>query len=159
PKAKWSDGSKLTAPDVKAGWEMSAAPVPDGVKLQKFSQFVATGMETIVGYKDVAAGKAKQMSGLTVTDPDTLTVQLTQADPIFPQRLALPVMGVMKADQWAQDPFIFQKPECLFNGPYKTVAYDQQAQTYAFEPNPNWWGTKPSIPRVELKAKLDESNL
>jgi peptide/nickel transport system substrate-binding protein len=159
PNAKWSDGSKLTAQDVMTGWAMSAAPVPSGVQLQKFSQFVATGMETIVGYKDVAAGKAKEMSGVTVTDPETLRVQLTQADPIFSQRLALPVMGVMKADQWAQDPFIFQKPTCLFNGPYKTVSYDQQAQSYAFEPNPNWWGTKPTIQRVELKAKVDESTL
>ncbi len=159
PNAKWSDGSKLTAPDVKAGWEMSAAPVPEGVKLQKFSQFVATGMETIQGYREVATGKAKEMSGLTVVDPQTLTVQLVRPDPNFPQRLALPVMGVMKADQWAKDPFIFEKPECLVNGPYKTVSYDKQAQSYAFEPNPHWWGQKVTVQRVELKAKVDESTL
>src|SRR5712692_3209391 len=159
PNAKWSDGSKLTAQDVKAGWEWSAAPAPSGVQMQKFSQFVATGMETIDGYKDVAAGKATAMGGVKVVDPETLTVQLIRPDPIFSNRLALPVMGVMKADQFAKDPFVFEKPECLFNGPYKTVSYDKQAQNYAFEPNPNWWKTKPSIQRIELKAKVDESTL
>src|SRR5262249_8538815 len=56
PNAKWSDGSKLTAQDIKAGWEANSAPVPAGAKLNKFSVFVNLPMSMIDGQADQAAG-------------------------------------------------------------------------------------------------------
>ena len=157
PKAKWSDGSLLTAKDIKAGWEANMAPVPEGVKLQKFFQFIRTGMDPIDGIDDLAAGKTKELASINVVDDQTLTVKLSRSEPNFPQRLALPNMAIMKVDQWAQDPFIFEKPEVLVNGPFKVATYDKQANDYVFVRNPNWWGKQPIIEQIEFKASVDES--
>src|SRR5262249_50674436 len=145
--------------DVKAGWEANNAPVPEGVKLSKFLQFVDSAMDRIQGQKEHRDGKAKEVSGIQIVDEQTIRVQMTQSDYIFPQKLALPTMGIMKADQWQKDPFVFEKPEVLTNGPYKVVKYDKDAHEYAFEANPNWWGDPVSIQRVEVRTDIQESTL
>jgi peptide/nickel transport system substrate-binding protein len=157
PKAKWSDGSPLTAKDIKAGWEANMAPVPEGIKLQKFFQFIRTGMDPIDGIDDLATGKTKELASIKVVDDQTLTVHLNRSEPNFPQRLALPNMAIMKVDQWAADPFVFEKPEVLVNGPFKVATYDKQANDYVFVRNPNWWGKQPIIEQIEFKASVDES--
>jgi peptide/nickel transport system substrate-binding protein len=159
PKARWSDGSKLTASDLKAGWEANNAPVPEGVTMTKFTFGIALGLSNVQGQKEHGAGTASDIPGLVVVDDGTLQVNMATPDPAFPAKLALPALGIMKADQWAADPFVYEKPECLFNGPYKTVQYDKQANTYAFEPNPQWWGPAPTVQRVEFKAGVDEATL
>lgn len=159
PRATWSDGSKLTAQDLKAGWEANNAPVPAGVTMTKFTFGVALALSNVQGQKEQGAGQTKDIPGLSVVDDGTLRVTMASPDPVFPAKLALPALGIMKADQWAQDPFIYEKPECLFNGPYRTVQYDKQNDTYAFEPNPRWWGAAPTVKRVEFKAGVDQATL
>jgi peptide/nickel transport system substrate-binding protein len=157
PRAVWSDGTPLTAREIKLGWEANLAPVPEGVTLTKYTNFIMTGMDPIEGAAALAAGEIQELSSVQVVDDQTLTVQLSRSDPIFPQRLALPNMSVMRVDQWAEDPFIFEKPEVIVSGPFKIAKYDKQANDYVLEPNPNWWGKKPTIARIEFKAKVDES--
>ncbi|MDQ6669771.1 MAG: ABC transporter substrate-binding protein [Chloroflexota bacterium] len=157
PRVTWSDGSKLNAADVKAGWEWTNAPLPEGVQLQKFFGLIDRSMDNIQGQKEHRAGQASDMSGIQVIDDQTLTVTLNRPDYIFPQKLAVPTMGVMKAAQANNDPFVFQKPECLVNGPYYATTYDPDGKQYVFEPNPNWWGDPVTVRRVEFLTDLQES--
>jgi len=63
----------------------------------------------------------------------------------------------MKAEQARNDPFVFQKPECLVNGPYRATTYDPDGKLYVFEPNPNWWGDPVTVKRVEFRTDIQES--
>lgn len=155
PRAKWSDGSKLTAQDIKAGWEVSNAPVPEN----KFFAVLDLTLGSVVGVKEHREGKADQISGIEVVDDQTLKVHMTVPDQLFPQKLGNPCLGVMKADQAIKDPYIYEKPECLVNGPYKIVKYDADAGEFAFERNPNWWGEPATIERVEFRTSVDEPTM
>src|ERR1051326_4931766 len=66
PRARWSDGSPMTASDVKAGWEWTNAPLPEGVQLQKFFGLIDRSMDNIQGQKDHRSGQASEMSGVQV---------------------------------------------------------------------------------------------
>ena len=62
PRAKWSDGSKLTAKQVKEGWEWVTAPA------QKTSNITGWALDNVKGFKDMADGKAQEIAGIVVKD-------------------------------------------------------------------------------------------
>jgi peptide/nickel transport system substrate-binding protein len=59
--AVFSDGSSITAEDVKGSWELSAMP---GTRNQRVAQ-VLSGVE---GWGAISGGQAKTLSGVTVKD-------------------------------------------------------------------------------------------
>jgi ABC-type transport system substrate-binding protein len=74
PRAVWSDGAKVTAKQVKEAWEW--VTLPD----QKTSNISGFALSDAKGFKDVADGKAQEITGLVVKDDATLEVQLNGPD-------------------------------------------------------------------------------
>jgi len=154
PKAVFSDGSKITAADVKGSWEVASRP---NTKSQRADQV----MGKVEGYKDVAGGSATEISGVATPDEGTVVVTLTEADPIFFMRLANHIIPITKASQSkgsdGEEVADWYKPDnsAVYSGPFKLTAIDIDAGTLTFEPNENFFGTKPKLARIEIASIED----
>ena len=139
---KWSDGSALTAKD----FEYTLKRVMDPKTASKYT----AALQMIKNGLDVVAGKVPpDQLGVKATDDRTLEVTLNTATPYFPLIMAtwtcypVPKTVVDKvADKWVEAANI------ISNGPYFMKEWKHD-QLQAFEINPNYWGPKPIVTRVE----------
>src|SRR5207248_2801829 len=90
PAAKFSDGSKITAADMKASLEHSADPA---LKTWTFPYLT----QPIVGATDVQDGKAKEIKGLVAKDDLTLEITLGTPYTGFIKNMANYIGGIIKA--------------------------------------------------------------
>ncbi|WP_341487050.1 ABC transporter substrate-binding protein [Pararhizobium sp. A13] len=154
PKAVFSDGSKITAEDVKGSWNVSAMP---NTKNQRADQVLSK----VAGYADVSAGKAKEISGIATPDEGTVVVTLTDADPIFFMRLGNHIAPITKASQSrgedGEEVADWYMPDngAVFSGPFKLTSIDLDAGKLVFEPNENFFGPKPKLARIEIDSIED----
>lgn len=146
PRATFSDGSKVTAEDLKFSWEYLADPVNQGIYLGYLTR--------IAGYEAVISGSTTELAGLLAVDDQTLRVTLQQPYTPFIEFAALYISGVVKKENvlsggetWADNPV------CC--GPYQVEAWDRDSGEISWESNPYWWGEKPIIPRVTYRYVQD----
>ncbi|MEW6650752.1 MAG: ABC transporter substrate-binding protein [Chloroflexota bacterium] len=156
PNAKFSDGSPITAEDVKGTWELSTQPL---TKHQRVSLFFSG----IIGYDEAVAGNSTTLPGIVVKDAHTVEVTLKAPDPIFVNRIATNMIGPVKISQargadgqevaewWHAD----NKP--AVSGPFMPVKMDIETGSVTFEVNPNWWGPKPNLTGINYIAMEDGS--
>lgn len=154
PKAVFSDGSPITAEDVKGTWELSTQPL---TKHQRVSLFLSG----IVGYDEAVAGNATTLPGVVAKDASTVEVTLKAPDPVLFKRIATNLIGPVKisqargadgqevADWWHAD----NKP--AVSGPYMPVSMDINTGASEYVPNPNWWGPKLKLDRIKIVAVED----
>ena len=154
PKAVFSDGSPITAGDVKATWDLSAVPT---TKHQRVGLFF-TGVE---GYDAVINSEAMQMSGIAAVDDNTIEVTLTAPDPVFYKRMATNLIPPVKASQAVgpdgKEVFEWWRPEngVVVSGPFMPVLMDLDKSEAVFVKNPNFWMGEPKIDKVTLIAVED----
>jgi peptide/nickel transport system substrate-binding protein len=154
PKAVFSDGSKITSADVKGSWEVASMP---NTKSQRADQVLSK----VQGYKEIGAGSGTELTGVATPDEGTVTVTLTQADPIFFMRLANHIIPVTKASQSrggdGEEITDWYKPDnnAVYSGPFKLTSIDIDAGTLTFEPNENFFGPKPKLARIEISSIED----
>lgn len=154
PKAVFSDGSKITPADVKGSWEVGCMPLTA-------SQRVPLVLSGVVGYDDIAAGKATELSGVAIVDDSTIRVTLKSADPIFHMRLANHLVPIVKAsqargDDGNQNPdWYTPEMDVVSSGPFKLVEMNLDDGFVAWEPNDKFFGPKPKLSRIELRVVED----
>jgi peptide/nickel transport system substrate-binding protein len=153
PKVKWSDGSKFTANDIKAWIEYCSSPRNPGPYKSE--------ARNVAGYDAVNAGSAKDMSGLTVPDDQTLKIQLAKKDPLFHYTvLANYRFGGPKADFATQDPKSWWTKNPAVTGPFKIEKFDADAVVYNFAPNENYWRElKPTLQHVQVVTVADAQTI
>ena len=151
PRAKWSDGSKLTAKQVKEGWEWVTAPA------QKTSNITGWALDNVKGFKDMADGKAQEIAGIVVKDDNTLEFQLNAPDRFLDHKFAIYWLGVVPAEKLKADPQYLTKPNPLVNGPYQVTAIDTTGRQVTMSRNPNWWGDKGPLDKIELVVAEEQS--
>ena len=88
---KFSDGSDLTAEDVKWSWERS-------LRLSKSWTYARDAFGSIVGANRVIQGVTDELEGLEVVDELTLIVRLAVPVPLFPMLVAGPTAAVLKPE-------------------------------------------------------------
>jgi len=154
PNAKFSDGSAITAADVKGSWEMAAMPAS---KNQRIDQVIAG----VQGFSDVTGGTSPTLSGVATPDDATVVVTLASADPIFFMRLANHIAPVTKvaqsrgADGNENPDWYMPQNGLVVSGPFKLTAIDLDAGKLTFEPNENFFGPKPKLARIEITSVED----
>lgn len=147
---KFSDGSPLTASDLKWSWERALRKsIPGGRARDVLGQ--------IEGAQAVTEGKSHDLVGVTVVDDRTIEVRLTRARAEFAALLADPVASVLKKDNvetWAVE---WENPGGYIEvvgfdetnmpvgaGPFKLVTYRVSFATgkdrCAIARNPHYWG-------------------
>ncbi len=155
PRAQWSDGTPITAADVKGTWELMADPATGHGRIVQYIGGVA-------GFPAVREGQATEMSGLVVVDDSTLLVRLREPDPIFHWRIATTHMNPIKPDQarGKLDTFWLPENHPLYSGPYMLESYNPDLQEASMVPNPNWWMDEgPYLDRIEFRFQPEPETL
>jgi peptide/nickel transport system substrate-binding protein len=156
PKAVFSDGSPITAEDVKGTWDLCVVP---STKHQRADLFFSN----VVGYTEVSLGKATAMSGIVAKDKSTVVVTLATPDPIFNQRIASALISPVKISQ-ARGPDGKEKQEwwspknkVVVSGPFMPKSMDLDQGIITFVPNPKFWGPKPKLTKIVVTSVVDAS--
>jgi oligopeptide transport system substrate-binding protein len=155
-KVTWSDGKKVTAGDFVYSIKRMLDP--------KYAAEYASFYYDIVGaeaYNGAAAKDAatqaslKAAVGVKALDDATLEIKLAQPRPTFLSLMALwPVYPVREdiitanGDKWTE------AGTYLGNGPWKLTEWVHQDHM-TFEPNTNYWGTKPKLTKITYKMITD----
>lgn len=154
PKAVFSDGSPITADEVKGSWEVAARP---NTKNQRIEQVVGT----VDGFLDVTSGASATLKGVKVTGERSLDVNLSQSDPIFFAKLANQLAPIVKAsairDEAGDERAEWWRPEngVVSSGPYKPTAIGIDSGELVFEVNDKFFGPAPKITRIEVRSVED----
>lgn len=146
PNAKFSDGSKVTAADLKFSWEYLTYP-------ETKSGTAAYLTAPIVGYADVVAAKSKDLPGLVAKDEGTLEITLGKPYTPFAKAFSTFIAGVIKKDNTAGGDGWDAKP--ITCGPYQVDSWNKDTGEVNWSPNKFWWGAKPTITKVNYRYVQD----
>jgi ABC-type transport system substrate-binding protein len=163
-----SDGKSYTF-TVKPGFKFSppstetvTAKTFQDVMLRDLNKKMASPsagfMTDIVGAADYTAGKAKTISGITVAG-NKITFNLTQADPGFLAKIAMPFFCAVPSDTPLDPKGVHTVPSA---GPYYISSYSPN-QTIVLKKNPNYHGSRPAyadeFDYTQLRINPDQSTL
>lgn len=154
PKAVFSDGSKITADDVKGSWNVASMP---NTKSQRADQVLSK----VAGFAEVSGGTAKEISGIATPDEGTVVVTLGASDPIFFMRIANHIAPITKASQSrgenGEEITDWYMPDngAVYSGPFKLTSIDLDGGKLVFEANENFFGPKPKLARIEISSIED----
>lgn len=152
PNAKFANGDPVTAAD--AAWSITRSLLP-ATKSPVASLYLAP----IKGAAEVAAGKAKTVSGLKVLSTDRLQITLTGPFAYFLGSLTYPTADVLDEKQMkGKAPGGYLLNNCKGNngaGPFEFVCTNGtgpnsffpagHTPAFNFKPNPNFYGAKAKI--------------
>ncbi|MDK9707177.1 MAG: ABC transporter substrate-binding protein [Desulforhopalus sp.] len=154
PKAVFSDGSPISAGDLKGTWELCAMPSTGHARADLF-------LGGIKGFKDVTSGKSTALSGIAVKDARTVVVTLGAPDPIFDQKIATALIAPVKISQ-ARDANGSEKPDwwqpnngVVVSGPFMPQSMDLDRGIVVLIPNPHFFGPAPKLKKIIITTVTD----
>ncbi len=143
---KFADGKPITGDDVKATFERIFTP--------DLASPAAGFFTDIVGAEDFAAGKAKDISGITA-DGNKVTFQLKGPLASFLKRMTMPFTCPIPRGTAATP---MENGELLVTGPYKVDSY-QPNQKLVLVRNPNYpedvMGRHPQLDKMTIDIGVD----
>lgn len=154
PKAVFSDGSPITAQDVKGTWDLEAHPATGHARID-------LSMAGVVGFKAVVKGEAKEMTGLVAKDAQTVEVNLSAPDPIFYQKVASNLIAPVKISQAkgadGEQKLEWWRPEngVVVSGPFMPEKMDLDNGVITFVRNPKWFGPTPKLDKIVVTSVED----
>ncbi len=137
----FSDGSPLTAFDVKWSWERAASPKTGSPIVKEF-------LGDIVGIPEMIEGNANEAAGIVVVDDRTLEVTIDAPKPYFIAKLAYPITFVVsreyiesEGENWTDDP--------VGTGPFVLQSYEIGV-SMVLARNENYWGEQAHLDEVHF---------
>ena len=152
---KFSDGSPLTAQDIKWSWERALSP-------DTGSEAALDVLGGIVGAAQVAAGETDSINGVRFVDDRTLIVQLTAPSPLFPYQVADHIAAPLNrrnVENWQVDfasdsaSASRQNAESLpvGTGPFRVAEYGlDSGNGIRIESNPHYHLSPPLLDEVQF---------
>ena len=150
PKAVWSDGTPVTAQQMKASWEYGAGP--NNIDQARYRDILGV----VKGFEDNFAGTTDGMEGLVVLDDLTLKIVLTQPNRLMEWNLGHHLLYVAPMEYVLANPEEWWADDPIVTGPYRINFWDNTLGRYEFTVNPNWWGDPPIIQMVEVVTVGDD---
>src|SRR5256886_8090417 len=157
--AKYWDGTAVKAQDFVYAWQRLIDPRLAAPNETLFADAVLNGEK--VSLMDPQRDKATidtalKTLGLKSVDDFTFQVQLAHPDPAFIWLAAMPASAPIRkdvvatsGDKWATAPETF-----VTNGPYRVTEMVKNDHIRG-ERNPNYWGPKPSLVRIDFMIVND----
>ena len=115
PEAAFHDGRQVTAQDFKWSFERAADPATEAPTVDVF-------LGDIVGLDRVQAGTATEISGVSVIDDRTLTVDIDSPKVSFVAKMTYPTSFVLDRDNVTEDPRWVFSPNAT--GPFRLADYE-----------------------------------
>ena len=161
-----SDGGKTMTIKIRSGIKYSPGPVKRTVKADDFKYalercflpqvgngYVNAYLGDIVGIQEFKDGKAKEISGITTPDDNTLVIKFSKASGAAGQALALPCTVPVPreyAKQYDSGKQSTYGQHQVFTGPYMIKGAESGSVKGGYSPgkkielvrNPNWGGDK-----------------
>lgn len=150
--AKFSDGTPITAQDVKFSYELYLHP--------RYPTTPPALLE-IAGAPEYKAGKGASVTGITVVNPKTVRFILNRPYPFFYEQIGnapiLPAKALAGLDvaRLQESPFT-RKP--IGAGPYRLTDW-RERESITFDASPSYYGGAPSLPRVILKLIPEDATV
>jgi peptide/nickel transport system substrate-binding protein len=149
---KWQDGQPFTADDVAYSFNLLASKDYNDVIQGPFQYQVSD----VQGFDEVSQGKAKEMSGVKVIDPHTISVTLKEpnAAALSTNGLDIPIIPKHIWEKIAPKDWVtaMQDPKNLVGtGPYKIVDIKPN-ESVTLEKYDDYWGGKPHIDKIVWKV-------
>jgi oligopeptide transport system substrate-binding protein len=153
--AKFPNGDPITAEDVKYSITRSLDP--------KLASAVAMNyLDDIVGAKDVADGKAKELAGIKVIDPKTVQITLAAPRGYFLGKLTYPTAYVLsrkeveKGGKTEQGVATIDQSNAgtAGEGPFQLTSYVRGSKI-TLTANKYYWNGKPKLDSIERPIVLD----
>lgn len=132
---KYHDGRLLNASDIKYSLERACYPATG-------SRTAPTYLGDIVGALDVAAGKARSISGIEIIDDSTIKITIDAPKAYFLSKLAYPTAFIVDKKNVESGPGWWKKPNGT--GAYKLQRWDQ-GKLIILEPFKDFYGKKGSV--------------
>lgn len=153
--AVFSDGSPITAGDVKGSWDLCVRPSTQHLR-------VDLSLSGVVGYDKVSLGETIEMSGLVIKDSRTIEVTLSKPDPIFYQKIATALIPPVKislardsnGDQITE--WWTPKNGVVVSGPFMPQDMDLDSGIITLVKNPNFFGPEPKLDKIIITTVKDE---
>lgn len=130
--ARFHDGSKVTAADIKYSLERACYP-------ETSSQTASIYLSDISGVEDVLSGKSKDLSGVQAIDDNTLQISIDAPKAYFLSKLAYPTAFIVDRKNVESGSNWWHKPNGT--GPYKLAKFNEDA-LIVLRPNEYYYGTK-----------------
>src|SRR5690606_16201928 len=111
-------------------------------------------LSDVVGLVEMKEGKADSVTGITVSDPYTITFKLKQPTPYFLGKLTYMVSSPISRDSALVVQEVNNISQAIGTGPFKLVRYEEN-QLAVLEANPDYWGGKPKLDRIERVVAKD----
>jgi peptide/nickel transport system substrate-binding protein len=149
--ATFSDGTDLTADDVAFTYEQYLNPANASPRAGKY--------QIIKGAQEYVDGAADTISGVTVVDPKTISVELSEPNAAFlyNQRFIFVVPKALVGDQVGPDAEFYNAP--VGAGPYVFESWSVGSDFVATA-NPNYWQEgKPAIKAFTHRVIADANSL
>ena len=146
----FSDGTKLTADDVKFTFERILT-LPDSEQTDYAI--------SIAGAQELMDGDSDELTGITVKDDTHFTITLAEPFAGFLAQLATPSTSIMSRSivEKAGDDFGNVPEKTLGSGPYVVTSWERGSKL-TFDYNPLYWGPEPSVKHVTATI-MDASSM
>ena len=141
PDARFHDGKKVTAEDVRWSLERVTNPLTESPVVDQY-------LGDIVGVEEKLNGDALSISGVRVIDEETIEITIDQAKSYFLAKLTYPTGFVLDRDNIDADPRNwFRKPNGT--GPFRLAEY-KVGETLLLSRNDDYHLGPPNLGEVEL---------
>jgi oligopeptide transport system substrate-binding protein len=142
------------------GREMTADDVAFSLAWQLWPEVYSWGktyMENVVGYDEVIAGDAQDLSGVRIVDPYSVEVTLKTPQAVFPALLSMTMNGISPKQETIDAGAEYGKSIVIGTGPFKFVEWNQ-GQNVIYERHPEYYREGlPYLDRVELSLNVEPS--
>ena len=135
--ASFHDGRPIRAADVRASMLRALAPGSSGGR--------SWPLYPIQGARAYAAGSAKEVAGIAVTDDSTVVLTLEEPLNVFPKLLAMPVAAIVPSPTPAN---FDQHP--IGSGPWKFVSWSHD-DAIVLARNERYWGGAPKSDTLRIR--------
>lgn len=152
PAARFSDGSKITAEDMKYSFEYMAMP-------ESGNPFPYYQTQAVVGHDAVRRGETREMSGLAVIDDETLQITLARPFSPFLAYCSQMLNGIYQRRNIEEGGAEWDSRPTVSSGPYVVESWDRDTGATVLVPNPFWWREQSPITRLEIIVAPDVNTL
>ncbi len=144
---KFSNGRPLTADDFKYSIERAADP-----KLT--SPTTATYLGAVVGVSEKLAGKAQEVKGVRVVDPNTLEITIDKPRPYFLGDLTYPASWAVCKEALKDGAEITAPEQMVGTGPFKAETFIPN-EKISLVANKDYWAGAPKLDGIDRPIVKD----
>jgi oligopeptide transport system substrate-binding protein len=143
---KFSDGTPITSADVAYSIDRALQPTTKSPVAPIYLSLIKDSDKLLAGYIPTLINDS-----ISTPDPYTITIQITKQAPYFLDMLAYPCSFVVEKSLIQQYPASFTDhlTQGGSSGPFKVSSYIH-GQEIDFVPNPDYYGPRPQLRKVEF---------